>query len=346
MKSLREYITESEQWIDSPAAGDDFAINIREDVLLETYILEADDDRIVLASDDDLVTVLEEYGMLDELSGLAEGEDARGLDHAYEVHGNRHGYYVWRKSPISAILNIGITDPRLTGLTSWDPRSPGIQDYVNQHMKSVNFNSLSDDIKELIKTKLPLQQGKPEKSDSPPALSGTDKTQSPNQNLDRFRKLAGLAEEREDREWSKRELEVLNKAERDFKRHLDSVSTPDDRAFNANLVKKRMAKNPLTGPKGQLPEQQGVAEGYQDDVSEAEYRGRKVPLGKPMAGDVKKRKVYVRKPNGNVVKVEFGDKTMRIKKSNPKRRKSFRARHNCANPGPRWKARYWSCRAW
>ena len=81
-------------------------------------------------------------------------------------------------------------------------------------------------------------------------------------------------------------------------------------------------------------------------ISEAKYRGREVPLGKRMAGDVKKSKVYVRKPNGNIVKVNFGDKKMRIKKSNPKRRKSFRARHNCANPGPRWKARYWSCRAW
>jgi GNAT superfamily N-acetyltransferase len=83
-----------------------------------------------------------------------------------------------------------------------------------------------------------------------------------------------------------------------------------------------------------------------DDVNEAEYQGRKVPLGKPMKGDVAKSKVYVRKPNGKVVKVNFGDKTMKIKKSNPKRRKSFRARHNCQNPGPRWKARYWSCRAW
>jgi len=81
-------------------------------------------------------------------------------------------------------------------------------------------------------------------------------------------------------------------------------------------------------------------------ISEAEYQGRKVPLGKPMAGDVKKSKVYVRGPKGNVVKVNFGDKKMRIKKSNPKRRKNFRARHNCSNPGPRWKARYWSCRAW
>jgi hypothetical protein len=82
------------------------------------------------------------------------------------------------------------------------------------------------------------------------------------------------------------------------------------------------------------------------ELDEAEYQGRKVQLGKPMAGDVAKSKVYVRKPNGKVVKVNFGDKNMRIKKSNPARRKSFRARHNCDNPGPRWKARYWSCRKW
>ena len=80
--------------------------------------------------------------------------------------------------------------------------------------------------------------------------------------------------------------------------------------------------------------------------NEAEYQGRNVPLGKPMAGDVKKSKVYVKNAKGNVVKVNFGDPNMTIKKSNPKRRKSFRARHNCANPGPRTSARYWSCRAW
>ena len=83
------------------------------------------------------------------------------------------------------------------------------------------------------------------------------------------------------------------------------------------------------------------------DIDEAKYQGREVPLGKPMAGDVKKSKVYVRDPaTGNVKKVNFGDPNMKIKKSNPARRKSFRARHNCANPGPRTKARYWSCRAW
>jgi len=83
-----------------------------------------------------------------------------------------------------------------------------------------------------------------------------------------------------------------------------------------------------------------------EELSEAKYHGKSVPLGKRLPGDVKKSKVYVRKPNGNIVKVNFGDKKMKIKKSNPKRRKSFRARHHCENPGPRWKARYWSCRAW
>lgn len=89
--------------------------------------------------------------------------------------------------------------------------------------------------------------------------------------------------------------------------------------------------------------EQDMAEG---DMAEAKYQGREVPLGKPMAGDVKKSKVYVRGPKGNVVKVNFGQKGMKIKKNIPGRRKNFRARHNCANPGPRWKARYWSCRAW
>lgn len=78
---------------------------------------------------------------------------------------------------------------------------------------------------------------------------------------------------------------------------------------------------------------------------EAEYQGRDVPLNKPMRGDVKKFKVYVKKGD-KVVKVNFGDPNMRIKKSNPERRKSFRARHNCDNPGPKTKARYWSCRKW
>jgi len=93
-----------------------------------------------------------------------------------------------------------------------------------------------------------------------------------------------------------------------------------------------------------------------EDINEAEYQGRKVKQNKPMRGDVKKFKVYVKNPKGNVVKVNFGhggtsakkagEKTMQIQKDIPSRRKAFRARHNCDTPGPRHKARYWSCKAW
>lgn len=95
----------------------------------------------------------------------------------------------------------------------------------------------------------------------------------------------------------------------------------------------------------------------ENQVDEAEYQGHQVTLNKPTRGDVKKFKVYVKDPStGNIKKVNFGhggtsakragQKTMKIKKSNPARRRSFRARHHCENPGPKTKARYWSCRAW
>ena len=79
---------------------------------------------------------------------------------------------------------------------------------------------------------------------------------------------------------------------------------------------------------------------------DAEYQGRKVKLNNPTRGDVKKYKVYVKNEKGNVVKVEFGDPNMEIKRDDPARLKSFRARHNCDNPGPKYKARYWSCKFW
>jgi hypothetical protein len=152
----------------------------------------------------------------------------------------------------------------------------------------------------------------------------------------------------------------------------DHKTTQKDGKVSSDFSSKSFSRNPKTGTgsylisrdkDGEVTQdfQQNVSKPWMDytekggqgpmsqfraSVNEAEYQGRKVPLGKPMAGDVAKSKVYVKKPNGKVVKVNFGDKNMKIKKSNPNRRKSFRARHRCENPGPRWKARYWSCRAW
>ena len=114
---------------------------------------------------------------------------------------------------------------------------------------------------------------------------------------------------------------------------------------NIRKKKERMGKNYKPAKKGD--------KGRPDDKSfkkaqSAEYQGRKVQLGRPFRTPKgpKKMSVYVKNDKGNVVKVNFGDPNMKNKKSDPARRKSFRARHNCSNPGPRWKAKYWSCRAW
>jgi hypothetical protein len=113
--------------------------------------------------------------------------------------------------------------------------------------------------------------------------------------------------------------------------------------YNMNLLYKTGKNATLT--KRRVPPK--------NELNEAEYQGRKVTLGKPMQGDSKKFKVYVKNAKGKVVKVNFGfggksakGKRMVIKAKNPKARAAYRARHNCKNPGPRWKANYWSCKAW
>lgn len=88
-------------------------------------------------------------------------------------------------------------------------------------------------------------------------------------------------------------------------------------------------------------------QGKSESVEEAEYRGREVKLNKPTRGDVKKYKVYVKNPKtGNVIKVNFGDPGMEIKRDDPEKRKSFRARHKCHTAKDKTKARYWSCKFW
>jgi len=95
--------------------------------------------------------------------------------------------------------------------------------------------------------------------------------------------------------------------------------------------------------------QSEFASGIDSIEESAEYKGKKVKLNDPFrlpSGSNSKFGVYVKNEKGNVVKVTFGDPNMEIKRDDPERRKSFRARHGCDNPGPKWKAKYWSCRMW
>ena len=131
----------------------------------------------------------------------------------------------------------------------------------------------------------------------------------------------------------------------------------EDNLINLNQEDKWVVESDLG--KSVLSEEQSNYEDFYGSVenvdllNEADYQGRNVMLGKIMQGDIKKFKVYVKNDKGKVVKVNFGfggksakGKRMVIKKNNPERRRSFRARHNCDNPGPRWKPRYWACKTW
>ena len=146
---------------------------------------------------------------------------------------------------------------------------------------------------------------------------------------------------------------IRKKKEREGKNYKPAKKGDPDRP-DPDAWKKAQSKYKYRDPKTQEIyeyDQQGV---YKKDgrtlipVRAAEYQGRKVKLGKPFLtpDGPKKRSVYVKNDKGNVVKVNFGSKEMKIKKNDPARRKSFRARHNCDNPGPRWRARYWSCKFW
>ncbi len=100
----------------------------------------------------------------------------------------------------------------------------------------------------------------------------------------------------------------------------------------------------------ELVEETFISDGSEqyEDWGELEEENEGKKLNKPFLtpGGPKKRAVYVKNEKGNVVKVSFGDPNLSIKRDNPERRRSFRARHNCDNPGPKTKARYWSCKYW
>ena len=245
MKSLKDYLAESEQWMNTPAAGDIFVFELPDEVVCETYIIEVADDCILLDSTPEINAALAEWATLEDTD---EGDS-------------------------------------------------------NIVMETMGYGTL-------------VGEGAMKKEMYTAALR---------MSLEEFKDRYG------DEDWIE-----------DFWRTAtgETEQLKDDQ--DAAVVAGKEA---------------AIDAAQQLGMDEAKYQGREVTLNKPMAGDVKKSKVYVRDPKtGNIKKVNFGhggktakrlgQKTMKIKKSNPARRKSFRARHNCDNPGPKTKARYWSCRAW
>ena len=318
MKSLREYLNESEDQYSRPVRGDNFAINIREECLLETYIVDETDDGIVLHADDKMMGLLESYGFLGDgdISQLEkdiaaapvkpiasmENQDVSMADAGeYDFEGDM------AKDDLETIVRAA---RRLTGMLDDNENMPEwVQSKIN---KAADYlDTAADYIESNEDDYVSEDDNKP----NPVARAvlnrilmqhpGVLATHGPDKVMDAIDELADYVNIGPD----------------------DEIGSSDVSGWTRDVI--RML--------AELPD---------EPMDEAKYQGREVPLGKPMKGDVKKSKVYVRGPKGNVVKVNFGQKGMKIKKNIPGRRKNFRARHNCDNPGPRWKARYWSCRAW
>ena len=297
MKTLKDYIAESETWVGNPTQGDEFDIELAPDHNFESYVVESTEDGVVLYADNKAMSLLESYGCFEE----------------EEIDEEIRRYGAVGSSP-----GMGYTLPEGTfrdedGDDDEDNLDEGRMKDIATMASDADYMRDSDFLKQYGMSK---EAFKMKYKDLLPKASN-----KPADPFGRMMELAGCGSMEEG----------------------DCGSMEED---NSDLLPKEVDLAPV-----------GALEEEEVDIDEAEYRGRKVPLGKPMRGDVKKFKVYVKDPaTGNVKKVNFGhggtsakragQKTMKIKKSNPARRKSFRARHNCDNPGPRTKARYWSCRAW
>lgn len=300
MKSFREYLNESEETFDRPARGDNFAINIREETLLETYVCDETEDGIVLHADEKTMSLLESYGLLENV-------DAGEYDYEGDMAKDDLETIVRAAERLRSVLDDNENMPEW--VQSKINRAADYVDTAADYIESNKDDYVSEDNNEpnpvarAVLNRILMQH------------PGVIATHGPDKVMDAIDELADWVNIGPD----------------------DEIGSSDVSAWTRDVIR-MLAELP-----DEPMDEQGVAEG---DMEEAKYQGREVPLGKPMKGDVKKSKVYVKGPKGNVVKVNFGDPNMKIKKSNPARRKSFRARHNCDNPGPRWKARYWSCRAW
>jgi hypothetical protein len=306
-KTDLEKEAKSKGFAESFEVGDEFGISFSEDHEIATTIVDILEDGIVIELDDTALEMLTNEG-LQFLEGELVEDKVKGT----------HGKACWK-----GYRRVGKNDCTKIGESGLQ-RYTGIKKYGKdgfEALQKAGREGADEEEKGRIKDKyLKKEDHGPENPDAPVNYGEYDR----------------------EGDMAKDDLRTIDSAAEE----LYSILQADDNLPEWVQSKITKAVDYIDTARDYMKAQkyeEGVAEG---DVDEAKYQGREVPLGKKMAGDVKKSKVYVRKPNGNIVKVNFGDKKMRIKKSNPARRKSFRARHNCANPGPRHKARYWSCRSW
>ena len=358
MKSLKEYITEAELFETTPSIGDVFEIEIaREEIVIESTVVGYMDDGIVIEADDTMMKILMHVGYLTEDSNMpTDMPTARDSDRDKSNDNNLEKNYMDKDSgatpPGRPTRNAVDAKPLIEpkdkkdpkdymvreddfkwGQASWTDKNGGVNKYDPKTNSYKSTGPVTPNDPETSMTVIDTsnrldKNGNTVRDDfTSQHFARNPETGTGSYSVSRSNKDKELAQDYQ-QNVSKPWMDYsINKAKHDADTMLADPNLTD---INTEY----------------RPSPQGPMAPFRATTNEAEYQGRKVALGKPMAGDVKKSKVYVKNAKGNVVKVNFGDPNMTIKKSNPARRKSFRARHNCANPGPRTSARYWSCRAW
>ena len=347
MKNFRDYLSESEEAATNPVAGDTFAINIREECLIESVVVESRDDGVVIAADDRMIELLESYGYTFEQTCMECGGSGCGCGQAPEEYGdetdagqNPGEYDQEGDMAKDELLTVIRSARKLIGMLNNDDNMP---EWTQKKItKSADYVDTAADYISSQKER-GVMEGDSEPNPVARAIlhrimmqhTGLLAAHGPERVMDAVDEVADRVNIGPDDEIGSSDVSAYV---REVERALNNPDLSEQGGFNDD------------GSYNTSDDEATDFDEYDFDdteLGEAEYQGRKVPLGKPMQGDVKKSKVYVKDPvTGNVKKVNFGDPNMKIKKSNPARRKNFRARHNCDNPGPRTKARYWSCRAW
>jgi len=386
MKTFKDYLLQEEHANETPSVGDVFELEMaRDETLIETTVVEVLEDGIVINADDTVMKMFEDAGYLQEywtgmdsvaLGGnkspvgsrspkkpkfteqqIQEGKMKELLGDINELtHDEFSGKYNMSKDEAREKFDIK-DEEELDEMSAMRRLAGMMQDKENikntripshdERRIQVDLIDLSDEEFE-AKHKMSKAQAREQFDED------MDEMSEPTQ--DAFKELKDYAEtsggiDKEEFEKAAYLVKAMGKPHLKDKAEgmLDDLIGSMDSDPRDKVIQVLARHIDLTFLKN-------LFKTAEVDLDEAEYQGRKVKLGKPTRGDVKKFKVYVKNPKGNVVKVNFGhggtsakkagQKTMKIKKSNPARRKSFRARHNCDNPGPRHKARYWSCRAW
>jgi hypothetical protein len=352
MKSLKDYLAESEQHV--PRVGDTVTIEIGFDDVIETYVVDVlEDHSVVVQTDKKALSLLESCGCIfEDIKRYGAVGSSAGMGHSLQ------------ESHMSEVDQI-IQDVISGELDAYDimthPKTPEEQ-YVSKIIQqeyenvSIDHRLHGDDdfekILDIVVDRLADDYGHPDLEEDQDAevLAGKELAADITNPMPGVHENSHEAGEYDyEGDMAKDDLHTIIRAAKKLNGMLDDDENMPE--WVQSKINKAADYVDTAADYIESNKEQAVG------INEAEYQGRKVPLGKPMRGDAKKFKVYVKDPStGNIKKVNFGhggtsakragQKTMKIKKSDPARRRSFRARHNCDNPGPRTKARYWSCRAW